>query len=226
MAAKKKFRDTRALTPVPAKPLLLIHPTVMLDIAEVNPAVYNPRRIDPEKFEGLKQSILEFGFYHPIVVQKKGMIICAGHQRVKALREICIELGIALPKIPAIVLDLTDRQAKKINLLDNNLHGEFDPRKLGEVLLSMDEDEKLKPTEIKLMGFEQDQADKLLRLVRPEEIRIERPSTFGRSVTLSIEFTDTRLRDAVKKSLVEKAETAKKKTGDLVASIFGVTVKE
>lgn len=72
----------------------------------------NPRYND-EAVEAVMQSIRDFGFKNPVIVDKKNVII-AGHTRIKA----AIRLG--LEKVPVIRADdLTEEQAKAYRLVDN-----------------------------------------------------------------------------------------------------------
>lgn len=72
----------------------------------------NPRRNDGA-VNAVMESIKEFGFRVPIVVDKDG-IIRAGHTRYKA----AVELG--LTRIPCVVAkDLTEKQLKAFQLADN-----------------------------------------------------------------------------------------------------------
>lgn len=72
----------------------------------------NPRK-NAKAIEVVKNSIAEFGFKVPIVVDKD-MIIVAGHTRYKA----SLELG--LKEVPCIVADdLTEEQVKAFRLADN-----------------------------------------------------------------------------------------------------------
>lgn len=72
----------------------------------------NPRHND-EAVEAVMQSIRDFGFKNPVIVDKKNVII-AGHTRIKA----AIRLG--LEKVPVIRADdLTEEQAKAYRLVDN-----------------------------------------------------------------------------------------------------------
>ncbi len=211
----------------PAPPALVIHRPVFLAVQKLNPAVYNPRKISDADFEALKASMREVGFIDPIVVQKKGLCIIGGHQRVKAIRAICSELGIALPKIPAIVLDLNERDARKLNIALNNVGGEFDARLLGQVLAEMTTEKPITIAEASFMGFEPAEADKYLRLVDAPTILPPTPpddtlGQFGSSVTLSLKFTSVTMRDAVKKALADKAETAEQTTGEFIAGLLGV----
>ena len=222
MAAKKKTQTSEA-----PKAAIVVHTPVPHEVHTVNIAPYNPRKIKPEMLAALKQSMREVGFIDPIVVQRHSeaygpMVIIGGHQRVRAFKEVCIELGLPIPKIPCIVLDIDDRRAKKLNMQLNRVGGEFDPRKLGELLASIDEEEKITVDEASSMGFTIDEVSKHIQLVEPVHITPDNPSTFGRSVTLSLTFNDVRVRDAVKKALAEKAETAKKTNGEFIAELLGL----
>lgn len=212
--------------PAPAPKSFVVHTPVMVPLADLNPAAYNPRTISPEKYEGLKQSILTDGFVESVAVQKKGLRIIGGHQRVRAAKELSIEAGIAPPAVPCVVLDIDDRQAKKLNLKLNRLRGEFDARLVGELLLDIFEEPKtITPEDTHLLGFEPDEAAKFMRIVEPSIVLgSEAPTlpenetrSFGKSITLSIEFTTIATRDRVKKLLIERSQFEKKKSGDLVA---------
>jgi len=87
----------------------------MLD--DLRPDPKNPRKNDAA-VPGVKESIREFGFRVPIVIDKEGNIV-AGHTRYKA----ALELG--LEKVPCVVADqLDEKQLKAFQLADNKT-GEF-----------------------------------------------------------------------------------------------------
>lgn len=202
---------------------LIIHTPDMVPVLKINPAKYNPRKISEADFAALKKSIRTYGFLDPIVVQRKGFNCVGGHQRVKAIKEICIEMGRDLPLIPAVILDISDRDAKKLNVMLNNVGGEFDARMLGELLAGLNKETPLDTSEIAFMGFEQPEVDRYLRLVDaiPPLPVNDVPTTFANSVTLSLEFHDVRLRDAVKQTLVDKARTTNQTTGHFIAALLG-----
>lgn len=82
------------------------------DIAELKEYQNNPRNND-EAVEAVAESIKQFGFKVPIVVDNKNVIVC-GHTRKKAAER----LGLA--SVPCIVADdLTDEQIKAFRLADN-----------------------------------------------------------------------------------------------------------
>lgn len=72
----------------------------------------NPRK-NNDAVEYVANSIKEFGFRSPIIVDKDGVIIC-GHTRLKAA------LSLGLTEVPVHVADnLTDEQVKAYRLADN-----------------------------------------------------------------------------------------------------------
>lgn len=81
-------------------------------IEDVKPYQKNPRKND-DAVEYVANSIKEFGFRSPIIVDKDGVIIC-GHTRLKAA------LSLGLTEVPVHVADnLTDEQVKAYRLADN-----------------------------------------------------------------------------------------------------------
>lgn len=83
-------------------------------IDAIKPYENNPRKNDAA-VQYVANSIREFGFKQPIVVDRNGVIV-AGHTRYKA----AIELG--LEEVPCIMADdLTDEQVKAYRLADNKV---------------------------------------------------------------------------------------------------------
>lgn len=84
------------------------------NIDELIPYDNNPR-INDEAVEYVKNSIKEFGFKVPVVIDKDNVII-AGHTRIKASKELGIK------DIPCIIADdLTEEQVKAFRLADNKV---------------------------------------------------------------------------------------------------------
>lgn len=212
-----------------------VHLATPTRVAELNPAAYNPRRISPEKFEALKESIRIGGFMEALVIQKNGMRVIAGHQRLRAVKEISVEDSKQAPDLPCIVLDLSDTEAKKLNIRLNKIRGEFEERLLGELLVDIYESDKssLSTDAFGMLGFDNSvhEAEGYIRLIEPNLVPMpdagsgSEPSAFGRSITLSVEFDSVALRDKVKKLLSENSKTTKQKTGSLVAQALGFTKK-
>lgn len=83
-------------------------------LEELKPYENNPR-INDDSVEYVKNSIQQFGFKVPIVIDKNNVII-AGHTRYKASEEL------GLIEVPCIVADdLTDEQVKAYRLADNKV---------------------------------------------------------------------------------------------------------
>lgn len=81
-------------------------------IDEIMPYENNPRKND-NAVEAVANSIREFGFKVPIIIDKNNVII-AGHTRVKA----GVRLG--MKTVPCIMADdLTDEQIKAFRIADN-----------------------------------------------------------------------------------------------------------
>ena len=87
---------------------------VMRSIQEIRPYEKNPRKND-EAVKYVVQSIKQFGFKVPIVIDRDGVIV-AGHTRYKAAKELDMD------SVPCIIADdLTDKQIKAFRLADNKV---------------------------------------------------------------------------------------------------------
>ncbi len=208
---------------------LVIHEPAMVEVHVLNQSAYNPNKMQPNRYESLKASMLLDGFVEPIVVQKNGMRIIGGHHRVRAVREISIEGCSAVPKIPATILDIDDDAAKRLNLKLNNLRGEPDAQLLGELLADIYRvPESFVEEDVELLGLEQDDALKYLRLIDPEfamgevDVKTDEPQGFAKAPTLSLEFSSAGMRDLAKATIFERAEMAKTKTGDFLIQLLGL----
>ena len=74
---------------------------------------------------------------------------------------------------------------------------------------------------MRLLGLEDDELRKYLHMADPPRIMADDPiPTFGQSVTLSLSFSDTKVRDAVKAKLAALAEAQKASTGDVVMGLL------
>ena len=96
---------------------------------ELIPYANNPRKNDGA-VDAVANSIREFGFKVPIIIDKDGVIV-AGHTRLKAAEKLGIE------SVPCIMADdLTDEQIKAFRLADNKTNelAEWDEKKLAEEL--------------------------------------------------------------------------------------------
>ena len=85
-----------------------------IEISKIVPYENNPRHND-SAVDQVANSIREFGFKVPIIIDKDNVIVC-GHTRYKASKQL------GLKKIPCIRADdLTDDQIKAFRIADNNI---------------------------------------------------------------------------------------------------------
>jgi hypothetical protein len=198
----------------------------LVPVAKLNPAPYNPRKISGAMLASLKDNIRAHGLLQPVVVQRRGRVVIGGHQRLRALREIAAEDGTDVADVPCILVDVGDREAKKLNLALNKIGGDWDARLLGSLFVDLQHEAALTQDELSLTGFDADEVLKYARLVEPVSVPPpDELNGFASSVTLSLEFTDTRLRDAVRRVLRERVGVAKRTSGELVADALGIRLE-
>ena len=97
-----------------------------IKITDIKPYENNPRHND-EAVVFVKESIKQFGFRVPLVIDKNNVIVC-GHTRYKA----SVELG--MEELPCIrATDLTDEQIRAFRIADNKVSevAEWDTSKLS-----------------------------------------------------------------------------------------------
>lgn len=131
---------------------------VYIPIAQLKPSPYNPREISRHDLEALKRSIQEFGFVDPVIVNKDDAII-GGHQRVEAAKALGID------SVPVVYVDVSEEQAKILNLALNRISGEWDKEKLKNLLselssLSLD---------LGLTGFTSEEVSTLLDFTKEDD---------------------------------------------------------
>lgn len=124
-----------------------------LQIDSLIPASYNPRKkLKPgdSEFEKIKNSIEQFGYVDPIIVNKD-MTVIGGHQRITVLKI----LGYI--EIECVVIDIDKTKEKALNIALNKISGEWNKDLLAELikeLQSIDYD-------ISFTGFDPPEIDKL-----------------------------------------------------------------
>lgn len=87
---------------------------VVVPIASLNAAKYNPRKIDTAAMAGLEKSISEFGMVQEVVVNKTTMTIIGGHQRIKALKRQNHS------NVAVVFVELDEIREKSLNVALNN----------------------------------------------------------------------------------------------------------
>ena len=116
---------------------------LFVKLEDLNPYENNPRN-NENAVQYVKNSIREFGFKVPLVIDRNYVIVC-GHTRYKAAKEI------GLKEVPCIIADnLTEDQIKAFRLADNKTQelAEWDWNKIGIEL------DSITGIDMSLMGFE------------------------------------------------------------------------
>lgn len=124
---------------------------VQVNIEELKPAEYNPRKWSMEARKGLTDSLDEFGFVQPIVVnsapERRGIII-GGNFKL----DIAKKKGIKT--VPVVWVNLPDiAKEKELNIRLNKNQGEFD----NDLLAGFD------PALLANVGFDSKELDKIFK---------------------------------------------------------------
>lgn len=134
----------------------------MINVMDLIPYANNPRKND-KAVDKVAESIKQFGFKVPIIVDKN-MTIIAGHTRLKA----AIKLG--LEEVPVIVADdLTPDQVKAFRLVDNKV-AEYSEWDLDALMI------ELKDIEIDMSAFDFE-APITADEVKEDDYEVELPKT-------------------------------------------------
>lgn len=132
-------------------------------IPDLNFADYNPRSISQSELRKLAESIEEFGFVEPVIVNRRTEAtgwskddhptIVGGHQRVRA----AIALGYT--HVPVVYVELRETQEKVLNIALNKIGGDWDGALLAAVLTEIEEADDL---DVTLTGFDKHEIDRLI----------------------------------------------------------------
>lgn len=117
---------------------------VYRQIKDLKPYKKNAKKHNKEQVEWIANSIKEFGFTQPVIVDKNNEVV-AGHGRILGAKKA------GLKSVPTVCLeDLTEEQIKAYRLVDNKLNeSEWDYNLLDEELENLTED-----IDMNLFGFD------------------------------------------------------------------------
>ena len=113
-----------------------------INIKDIKPSKYNPRKISNEEYNKLSRSIDEFGIVDPIIINLNNNHIIGGHQRYEVLYDEymankkydklqLIRLGDIGWVFPTTDLQIKDLEHEKaLNIALNKIQGEWDTTKL------------------------------------------------------------------------------------------------
>ena len=133
-----------------------------IPVTELKPAAYNPRKkLKPgdKEYEKIKNSIKEFGFADPLVVNSD-MTIIGGHQRLT----VAMDLGYT--EVPCAVVDIDKTREKALNIALNKITGEWDGNMLADLLKDLEASD----FNTVLTGFETPEMEQLFNKVCDKDV--------------------------------------------------------
>ena len=134
-----------------------------IPVGELKPAEYNPRKklkAGDKEYEKIKNSIEEFGFADPLVVNAD-MTIIGGHQRLT----VATDLGYT--EVPCAVVDVDKVREKALNIALNKITGAWDENLLADLL----QDIASADFDTGFTGFEPPEIETLFNKVHSKDIK-------------------------------------------------------
>ena len=134
-----------------------------LPIGELTPASYNPRKklkAGDREYEKIKNSILEFGYVDPVIVNKD-LTVIGGHQRITVLKEL------GHKELDCVVIDIDKTKEKALNVALNKISGEWNKELLAELI----QDLQALDYDVSFTGFEPPEIDQLFNELHSKEIK-------------------------------------------------------
>ena len=135
----------------------------VLPVGVLRPAAYNPRKkLKPgdKEYEKIKNSITEFGFADPLVVNAD-MTIIGGHQRLT----VAMDLGYT--EVPCAVVDIDKVREKALNIALNKITGAWDDSLLADLLKDIENSD----FDLGKTGFDPPEIDELFNKVHDKEVK-------------------------------------------------------
>lgn len=125
---------------------------VYRNIKELKPYKKNAKKHPKEQVERIANSIKEFGFTQPVIIDSNNCVV-AGHGRILGAKKA------GLTQVPTVMLEsLTEEQIKAYRLVDNKLNeSDWDFSLLDEELGILSDD-----IDMELFGFDEDMSDEEL----------------------------------------------------------------
>lgn len=122
-----------------------------IPLADIQPNPWNPNRQSERQFEAEVESIRANGFISPIIVRKQSdhFEIVDGEHRFRAMNILTeegdlsnkkLESFIKSKSIPAVVLDISDGEAKKLTIIMNETRGKPNVADLSALLADLEKE--------------------------------------------------------------------------------------
>lgn len=131
-------------------------------IRELKPYKKNAKKHPKEQVERIANSIKEFGFTQPVLIDKHNCVV-AGHGRILGAKKA------GLKEVPTVCLEeLTEEQIKAYRLADNKLNeSDWDHALVDEEIQELLEHD----IDMSLFGFDVDLTDEELELEMEREVK-------------------------------------------------------
>lgn len=150
-----------------------------LPIHELRPATYNPRKqLKPgdKEYEKIKNSIEEFGYVEPIIVNYD-LTVIGGHQRLTVLK------NLGYTEVQCVVVHIEDEhKVKALNIALNKITGAWNEQLLADLIVDLQSVD----FNVDLTGFEAPEVEQLFSKVHNKKIQeddfnvtaeLEKPAT-------------------------------------------------
>ncbi len=134
-----------------------------LKIDTLVPAEYNPRKkLKPgdSEFEKIMNSINEFGYVDPVIVNKD-LTVIGGHQRISVLKTL------GFNEIDCVIIDIDKTKEKALNIALNKISGEWNKELLADLI----KDLQSLDYNVSFTGFDPPEIDQLFNDVHSKEIK-------------------------------------------------------
>ncbi len=135
-----------------------------LSVDALRPAAYNPRKklkAGDKEYEKIKNSILEFGYVEPIIVNYD-MTVIGGHQRLTVLKDL------GYTEVQCVVVHIEDEhKVKALNIALNKITGAWNEQLLAELLVDLQSVD----FNTDLTGFEAPEIEQLFSKVHNKDIK-------------------------------------------------------
>ena len=135
-----------------------------LSVDALRPAAYNPRKklkAGDKEYEKIKNSILEFGYVEPIIVNYD-MTVIGGHQRLTVLKDL------GYTEVQCVVVHIEDEhKVKALNIALNKITGAWNEELLADLLVDLQSVD----FNTDLTGFEAPEIEQLFSKVHNKDIK-------------------------------------------------------
>lgn len=135
-----------------------------IPVRDLKPAEYNPRKklkAGDKEYEKIKNSILEFGYVEPIIVNHD-MTVIGGHQRLTVLKDLGYE------EVQCVVVEIQDEtKVKALNIALNKITGAWNEQLLADLLVDL----QTADFNTDFTGFEAPEIEQLFSKIHNKEIK-------------------------------------------------------